>query len=147
MTTKTVLRILILSELALITIHISLGALGDPWLSEDLRMQAYDAPIYNYGIPEPLFIAYAFVIFIGAILSWIRLWMLRRYARTLYVFIVAISIPWIGMISYDIMSAPEMLLDMLSSGITGAILALLYCSDLSSKFQRNTAEQGAAANP
>ncbi len=48
--------------------------------------------------------------------------MLRQYARTLYVFMLVSTLPLFFTISYDIISAPVMLLDMLSSGISGAIL-------------------------
>jgi len=148
MSHKKVLRYLVAAEILLVLIVLAVESLGEKALP--IEIQQYKARNIQEGFTtvQDVGLGIGILFFIGVIVGWIGLWRLWRPARFIYtvtrimgvfLFLLLDSVVYstsVGAIfnEYSILAA-------------GAILGLIFCSDLSLHFNKNTGKQRVGHQP
>ncbi len=125
---QRVLRSLILAEIALIALSIPALIFQDRFLPP--LLQEYQATDSEFGVFDWVWVVLGIPALILSFVSWVALWRSWRIGRRLY------TISWLLFIPAFAFSGPVVAtsivdsLDTLLSAVGGAILSLLYFSDL-----------------
>ncbi len=135
MASVTVLRTLIIVELvsALLGIYadIALRSAFPPELQVYLFTQSQGP----FGAGEALELVVLVVFIVALVVAWVGLWLLKRWARTLYATLVVISLVLTLFLGPVVTSALAAALYSISSLAAGVMLGLLWFSELRGKFE------------
>jgi hypothetical protein len=125
-----VLRVLIITEVVLLVAGIAADFLTQDMLGPQLRALRAEEDEAMPFIFVPAFL----VLMVAYIIAWIGLWRFWRHARSIY------SATWVLLIVLNVLAGPYIstgitnAFDNLGLAASGAILALVYFSGLSTRF-------------
>ena len=131
-----ILKRLILLEITLLIVGIGLEytRLGSlPPLLQQYQHNEAQAP---FSLTDGLLIGFGIPSLILWIVAWVALWKNWSSGRGLYTFACAVLIPLNLLIGPTVYSAFSATLNIVTSMVTGAILGILYFSDLRHRYER-----------
>ena len=142
----SLLRILIVVEVCLAVLSIALGLLGRSLLPVELQTFEQARAESELSLVEGLLIAICLPAIVLMIVSWVGLWRLRSWARTVYTLAWLLGLVAVVFAGPAIASWPGELVGELGTLNGGVILGVTYFSDLRHHFgKRNVPSEVRAA--
>jgi hypothetical protein len=134
-----VLRRLIIADVVFSVMLLAVGVFGDPVLVEPWRAYERAQREADLSARDWVLLPFDVLLLVLAVFAWTSLWRRHRSGRLLYTMVVAISTVLLAFEQPLVSSGATQLLGTAAALVGGAILALLYFSDLRSRY----APQGA----
>lgn len=141
---EKVLSLLILNEVALVILGVASDFALSPLLPSWLRAHVAAEGVAGFRLNDTLLTALWVIVVVSTVLAWIGLLNLLRAARPLYL------ASWLGYLILLLLSGPVVstaasyVVQMMMALVGGAIVGMIYFSELRTKFRRLSEVFGSA---
>ena len=112
----------------------AVGAFGDPALAEPWRGYERAQREADLSVRDWLLVPFDLLLLVLAVLAWISLWRRHRSGRLLYTMVLAASTLLLALEQPVVSSGATQLLGTIGAVVEGAILGLLYFSDIRRRY-------------
>jgi len=142
MKTTTILRLLIAAEIVFGLLEVAADLTTVTFLPVEFQQYIENEVEVDLSIMGGLGLGAAMLLLVGVFVSWIGLWRLWRPARTIYTVCWIASVPIYLILDPVAWNTPlGAMFSELSILAAGAIISLLYFSDVAEHFNKKKAEQ------
>ena len=132
---QRILRRLILCEVVMTGLAVLAAFLEEPHLPAELRQYLESPTASSRPIPDPAYLAILMAILLLVIVSWVALWRGWRSGRRLYTAVWICSLPGYAIAGPSVTGALGSLAEGLAMLTAGAILSLLYFSEIRVRYE------------